>query len=157
MKIRIILALCGLVVLGVAPALAAKPPLDVAGVLRAVLAAAVSGNAAALSGRYTSDAVVVDELPPFTWAGPTAGTAWMSSVDETFKKDKITNFKGVASPVSEYVQSGNAAYAIVPVVLSGLQSKKPFRETGTLTFTLRRAAGTWKISSQIWTTRTYSM
>lgn len=157
MKTRAIVTLCSLLVLGVTPALAAKPPSDVAGVLRAVVAAAVSGNVAALSGKYTSDAVVVDELPPFTWTGATAGSAWMSSVQAMFKKGKITHFKGVASPVSEYVQSGNAAYAIVPIILSAVQSKKPFRETGTLTFTLRRAAGKWKISSQVWTTRTNSM
>ena len=138
-------------------AVAAQPPANISGPIQTVIRATNTGKTAALADLYTSDAVVVDEEAPFIWNGAGAGVAWFDQVSKAFQQMKMTGFKAAAGPASEYERDGRNAYVIVPLTLTGTAGKKAFRETGTFTFTLRQVGESWKISSQVWTTRTAPM
>lgn len=157
MRIRILAAACILSLICGAAAVAAQPPANIAKPIQTVIHATNTGKTAALAHLYTSDAVVVDEDAPFIWTGAGAGVAWLGAVGKAFQQMKMTGFKAAAGPASEYQHAGRNAYAIVPLTLTGTAGKKAFRETGTFTFTLRQFGGIWKISSQVWTTRSSSM
>ncbi len=156
MKHHVLAAFCAIVVACTAAAGAAQPPAAIARIVKTVVGAEIPGSTAALAHLYTSDAVVVDEFPPFIWTGADSGRVWFVALDRVLANLKMHGLKVVAAPASEYLQTGNDAYEIVPLTLDGMEGAKASHETGTLTFTFRRSGSTWKISSQVWTTRTSS-
>jgi ketosteroid isomerase-like protein len=125
---------------------------DISGVMKpvkAVIAAAKSADPAAISALYSSDAIVVDDWPPYEWTGAAAGSQWLSDVSEWTKwSHKVATFKGV--PAIVQISDNDRAYVVVAARFLSADSKKPWKHEGTLTFTLRMVAGTWKISSQVW-------
>jgi ketosteroid isomerase-like protein len=135
-----------------ADAATTTPPRPILTLLDTMLAATNADNADALAHLYTSDAIVVDENPPYLWSGAGAGAAWWHVVQSVTKRMKFTQLKAVASAPTEFQQSAADAYIIVPVHLSGIAGGKAFHENGTMTYTFHRTAEGWKISSQVWTT-----
>ncbi|HEV3153005.1 MAG TPA: nuclear transport factor 2 family protein [Candidatus Baltobacteraceae bacterium] len=122
-------------------------------VVAQAIAASNGQDPAAFDGLYAPGAAVVDEEPPYVWNGAGAGHAWFAQVLATLKRLKMTAFHAAALPPTEVRSTADAAYAVVPVDLKGTAPGKRFQETGTLTFTLRRDGSSWKITSQVWTTR----
>jgi ketosteroid isomerase-like protein len=116
--------------------------------VNAVMAAVQADNPSAVSGLYAGNAIIVDDQGPFTWSGSNAGSEWLSDVSRYSKwSSKIAHFNG--TPVS--IESGtDSAYVVVAGTFSGAKPK-PWKQQGTLTFTLRKARGDWKITSQVWT------
>lgn len=142
-----------LVLIAAGPALAAvSPPAPIAALVRRVEIATNHDNGAAMRGIYTADAVVVDENPPYVWRGANAGAAWWSNVDGIVAKMHLKSFGAAFRPASEFRLSGNDAYMVQPTTVHGVQNGKAFSERGTMTYTFHRDHGTWKISSQVWTT-----
>ncbi len=122
-----------------------------------VIAATRGGDLHAVSGLYTADAVVVDEMAPFHWTGKNAGRSWLAAVGKFIAASKMTNFNLKASPPAEVQQAGSSAYVVVPILLTGLSGGKHVSETGFFTFALRKIGGSWMISNQVWTTRALTM
>jgi ketosteroid isomerase-like protein len=104
----------------------------------------------AMAGLYTNDATFVDDLSPFVWNGPSAGSRWYAEARRYLKANGIADIHGVIGAPVESSLQGNAAYVIVPVTWSGTANGKPFTQHGTYTFTLRRTGGNWLITSQTW-------
>jgi ketosteroid isomerase-like protein len=120
-------------------------------VVNKVVAASEVLDASALTGLYTDNAVFVDEGPIVIY-GPTVGYDWLTRVKQKFAERKMTDFKATASPPAVAQISANAAYVVVPMELNArVGTDKYFHESGTFTFTLVQQAGTWKITSQVWT------
>ena len=129
----------------------AKPANSPMRVVSAAIVAAKALNPSAFAGLYAPNAIVVDEGPPFTWTGATAGTTWMTGVKAAFEHIKMTHFTSIATkPIANNV-SCTGAYVVVPMTLDGDFGHTHFHEAGTFTFTLRATAGTWLITSQVWT------
>lgn len=117
----------------------------------AVIAAIKNDDAVAVSTLYSNDAVVVDERAPFEWTGSGAGARWLSASRDWSKwSRRIAHFRAALANIQVDAGSGNA-YVVVAGAFSSTDPKKPWEQHGTLTFTLRKSDGSWKISSQAWT------
>lgn len=156
MRARTLLAF--LIALVAAASAAANPALPAHSVPSAILklantvvTASNTKDASALSKLYTNDAVVVDEIPPFEWRGPGAGTAWWRTVD-AFTKTKCERITLVHVRISDFQGTATNAYLIAPMTINEMSGGQTFSEAGTLTYTFRNDSGTWLISSQVWTT-----
>lgn len=140
-----------------APAAAATPPAAVMAPINAILAQTNADKGSGLDAYYTSDAVVVDEFAPYAWSGPTAAGQWWAGVDKLSAKMGTSGVHAAAQPVKHFGVTGDRAYVVVPLYISYVTKGKPEHETGLLTVTLRRSAGTWKIATQTWATATSTM
>ena len=155
MSIRIVAALLAVALVpavGVA-APSAPPPAPILKLANTVIHAANTNDASALAGIFTGDAVVVDENPPFLWRGAGAGVAWWHVVAAVTQKAKMTHLKAINVRVGEFKQSATDAYLVEPMTVTGIVGGKPFAEAGTMTYTFHGSAGTWLISSMVWTTK----
>lgn len=128
------------------------PPAPISKLANAVVAAVNADDASALSKLYTSDAVVVDEIPSFLWRGPGAGTAWWRAVEALTRK-KHERIHLVDVRVSEFQRSATRAYLIQPMTIDEISGGPPSSESGTMTYTFDNENGIWLISSQVWTTK----
>ena len=131
----------------------AAPPAPIRKLADAVIHAANADDAAALRGLYADDAVVVDENPPFAWHGAGAGAAWWHVVESVVKNIHLTHLNATAVRIAEFHQTATDAYLIESMTIGGVVGGKPFSEPGTMTYTFHDTAGTWLISSQVWTTK----
>jgi ketosteroid isomerase-like protein len=129
------------------------PPAAILKLANAVVEVANSGNASALAGALTDDAVIVDENPPFVWRGAGAGAAWWSVVVAVTRKAKIEHLKPVNVRIGEFKQSGSDAYLVQSMTITAIAGGKPFAEAGTMTYTFHESAGKWLISTMVWTTK----
>lgn len=140
--------------LAAAPAFAAQsnPPPQITALVQRVASATNHDRGSALQGLYTPDAVVIDENAPYVWRGASAGAAWWRGVDAVVAKAHLRSFGASFKPASEFRLTGNDAYMVQPTTVHGMENGKRFSEPGTMTYTFHRAGGTWKISTQVWTT-----
>ncbi|MDE2482301.1 MAG: DUF4440 domain-containing protein [bacterium] len=130
----------------------AAPPAPIVALARTIVDAANANDATKLAGKFTDDAVVIDEDAPFVWRGPDAGVAWWHAVQRAIAAKHAT-LHAVARPPSEYRRSGVRAYLIQPVEIVKSAGGKTITEYGTQTYTFQLAGGAWKISSAVWTTK----
>jgi ketosteroid isomerase-like protein len=151
MRIAVIVAL-GLFLSLPAVAIADQPPSSVMAPVQTFLAITQGQSTADLDALFTPDAVVIDENDPYVWRGPHAASQWWARVKKTMDAMKVSTLHAVAGPALEYVQSGDKAYLVLPLTLSGGSGAHAFTETGTLTFTFVGTGGDWKISTDTWTT-----
>jgi hypothetical protein len=94
-----------------------------------------------------------DATPPVRIAVVWLAAAFLfSAAPALLASEHETGFAASAGTPSEYSQTGDQAYLIVPITLVASAKPKPVRETGTMTFTFQRTAGDWKISTLVWTT-----
>lgn len=146
------LALLATIVIGCTADAAATYAPDLSGVMgpvNAVIAAAKNDSPAAISTLYSNDAVVVDDRQPFEWNGAAAGSQWLTDVSAWTKwSRKVATLK--SAPANILLGDNDRAYVVVAARFSSADPKKPWTHDGTLTFTLRKIAGAWKISSQVW-------
>ena len=149
--------IAALLVLGLSPCIASAaaiaPPAAIVKLSNVVVEVANSGNASALAGVLTNDAVVVDENPPFVWRGAGAGAAWWSVVEAVTRKAKIAHLKPVNVRLGEFKQSGSDAYLVQSMTITAIAGGKPFAEAGTMTYTFHESGGKWLISTMVWTTK----
>lgn len=140
-----------------AAALAAQmtaPDRAIAATVEAALDAAQSGDLAALRGQYLPDCTFVDEFAPFYWSGPGAIDAYFASAAQMYKDTQMAGTKvWHGAPKYTYADAGTA-YVTVPLRVHATAHGKPYRATGTLTFTLKKTSAGWKIASQSWAKET---
>ena len=137
-------------------AVAATPPSALMARAQAVLSIVAGKSSADPDALFTTDAFVVDEVPPFRWSGPHAASQWVAAVKALLAMEKVTAFSAESGKPVEYMQSNGSAYLILPVTLVATTKPKPVRETGTMTYTFVQAGDDWKISSVVWTTAAIS-
>jgi hypothetical protein len=110
-------------------------------------------NARGLRSYFASDAVIVDDLAPFSWQGPDASSRWMRDRDNYDTIGRITNWRAIANdPMTVLIEKDATAYVIVPVTVSADFRGTPVRRTRFLTTVLQHTGGTWKITSANWAT-----
>ena len=150
-------SIAALFVIAFAPAVSAaasnSPPPAILKLTSAVIQATNADDASALAGLFTSDAVIVDENPPFVWRGANAGVVWWHVVQRVTQKAHLTGLKATTMRIGEFKQSPADAYLVESMKITATAAGKPFAESGTLTYTFHNAGGTWLISTMVWTTR----
>jgi ketosteroid isomerase-like protein len=136
-----------------APAAAASGPnAAVMQPIDALIAAANADDAAAMDRYVTSDAIVVDDFAPYRWTGPHAAREWWTAIDALFAKAGIAHVRAVASAVTQYSVSPNAAYVVVPLSVSYVRKGRDAGNTGLWTCVLHRYGATWKLAVAAWGT-----
>jgi len=127
------------------------PPPDVMAVVSVAIKAVNTFDIRAVADLYTPNAVIVDNEPPYSWNGPTAGVQWINAVEKLCQFSSITKLKGVIDPVNVYQVSADDCYIVVPVHFTYvLPGKQGFSDQGAFAFALRWVNGKWLIKSQVW-------
>ena len=144
--------------LGPAPrASTLQPWPGVAEVMRPIKGAIAEINAddaRGLSSYFASDAIVVDDLAPFSWRGPDASSHWLADRDDYNALGRITNWRAIAhDPMTISIEKNATAYAVVPVTVSADFHGTLVRRTRFLTLALQHTEGAWKITSASWLTQ----
>ena len=106
---------------------------------------------AAATHAAEADLAITDEVPPFTWRGPQAFTAWAADLDRDAKKQGMTDPRVTIAAATRVELAGDSAYVIVPSVFSFKQAGVAMRESAQMTFTLKKGAGGWLIHGWTWT------
>jgi ketosteroid isomerase-like protein len=137
----------------VAVAAESPPPAAIVKLANAIVHTSNTDDPSGLATIFTADAVVVDEIAPFVWRGSSAGLTWWRAVEATIAKAKLTHFRATNVRIGEYHQTAADAYLIQAMTLVAGAGKKPFAESGTITYTFHNAGGKWLISTAVWTTK----
>lgn len=158
MKLRTLLLSCALLI-SIVPshARAAGPNAELMAPINAVITALNTGDAGGLSNLYTADATVVDEFSPYSWNGTAAGSNWFSGFLAYAKQIKLTHAHAMAQPIKNYNVNGTRAYVVVPMRFGALIAGKRAMEIGTMTMTLQRGSGGWRIVTQSWATNSLTV
>ncbi len=120
-------------------------------IIKAIIKASSNFDINAVADLYAPNAVVADEMAPFSWNGTTAGVQWVNVVEKTCKNYKLKEFKGEIGKIAVYIQTDESIYVVVPVDFTGQIKGEPFEEGGAFTFVFRLVSGKWVIKSQAWT------
>lgn len=123
---------------------------EVKHIIEVVIHASSKFDIEKVANLYSPNAVVVDEEPPYSWNGPTAGVQWVYAVEKAVKDFKLSNFKASLGDIKIYQQTSEIVYLIAPVTYTGSTGADPFEERGAFTFVLRRVSDQWLIKSQAW-------
>lgn len=100
-------------------------------------------------GHFATDASITEDIAPFRWQGPGAGTQWLAAMQRNAERTGVTGVRMTLGTPSQVLVEGDDAYESVPGVLT-LNGKSALHSNGMLTFALRRDAGKWKIVSLAW-------
>jgi hypothetical protein len=118
--------------------------------VHSVMVALQTGNSQSIKDLYANDAVIVDDTGSIRWEGASAGTDWLSNV--TGRWDKYSYAKFTDAHIAGINFSvPQRAYVVVYGTLTSTSQDHPFQNHGSFTFTLSKASGNWKITSQTFT------
>jgi len=115
--------------------------------------AASRGDAAAAARVLSTDAVAVDDAPPFVWSGKNGGMRWFTDEANALKAGHVTlriTMVGSAREVTE-TTDGSALYFAQPIRVALTTAGKTDYEAGIATMTMRKERSAWKITSYTWT------
>ncbi len=140
----------GLLLLVSAPGRAADDKADVYAVIQRLVAAANHSDLAGIDAEVAPTVTVVDDLPPYYWQGAHAFREWQAVVAGNWRAHGVTsaNMAVQESPFTDV--TGDLAYAPEPAHFSIQAGTRQMTVDGTLTFSLVRIAGHWKIQSMTW-------
>jgi hypothetical protein len=105
---------------------------------------------AASTHAKTADLTIMDEVPPFHWTGADAFTAWSAALEKDAKKRGVTEPIVTLSPATRFEIDGDQAYVVAPAVYTYKENGVAMRESAEMTFTLKKASGSWLIHSWAW-------
>ena len=106
------------------------------------------GNQARAVEHLTDDVTIIEDLAPFRWHGRHAGPEWMLAM--LGQRKNLTAITMEIGPPSRIEVEGEAAYAIVPGLLTYVGPGSTLRSNGLLTFSLRASDGQWLINGLVW-------
>lgn len=93
---------------------------------------------------------VIDDVPPFTWTGRTAMTAWFKDLSASESKAGITGGKLSFGAAIDRIVNGSQAYVVLPTVYHFRQHGKAMHDPARMTFALHKTGNRWLISSWAW-------
>ncbi len=107
------------------------------------------GDVAAFHAAHAPNAVIVDEVSPYLWAGPNASQRWLGDYMKDATAGGITGGRiDYAAPIRASA-SGSAAYIVLPTIYRMAQGGRAKSAAGTMTFVMTHIGNEWKIAS--WT------
>ena len=109
------------------------------------------GDIKSVIATCASDAVVIDEVPPFSWRGAEACSHWADAVGASFTQDQITKVVMVMGKPWRFTVTSDHGYFVAPAKLTFLANGKPGAETGSvITITLEKVGADWRFSGIAW-------
>lgn len=136
-----------------APALAQTPDSQLMAPIQKFMESFNKGDAEGAKATHLSDAdlTIVDEVPPYSWRGANAFTAWAADLEADAKTHGETDQMVTLGKLTRAETSGDRAYVVVPAVYSFKRGGTAMREDAQMTFTLKKVAAGWLIHSWTWT------
>ena len=105
-------------------------------------------------GVFTDDCAIIDEFPPYFWAGTGSAREWYSVLmgrTPEEQKRRIAANQRLDLGVPKFARvNGDFAYLVVPSVLTYTLGGKKHRQTGEWAITEIRRGGRWVISAHSW-------
>jgi hypothetical protein len=127
---------------------------QIVGPVNGAIAEYNADNATRLSSFFAPDAIIIDDLPPFSWRGSNAATQWLNDVDGYNSLARIKDVYAQARhPLEVLIENDGTAYAVVPVSVSFKIDGKLVRRNRLWTVTPKRNDSAWKITSASWLTQ----
>ena len=117
----------------------------------AALDAGQSGDIRTLRDQYAPGCVFIDEFAPFLWDGPNAIDGYFASGARMYRETQHQDGKTTIKPPSFIYVSGDRAFVVEPLSGTATVRGAPYVQQGSFAFTLARAEGRWRITSQTWT------
>ena len=108
------------------------------------------GDAATALTHFAPDATITEDLAPFRWHGPGAGSAWLTAMQKNGERMGISDIQMTLATPTQVLVEGDRAYEAVPGVVTLTGKGQRLHETGTLTFALEKQKGDWKIVLLAW-------
>lgn len=110
------------------------------------------GDMAAALGYFTANPSIIEDLAPYRFTGPQAGTSWINAMGANAQAHGFTGIDMKLSSATRIEVTADRAYAIVPGVLTfTMKDGGTKRAAGTLTFALQQVDRAWKIDAMTWT------
>ncbi len=110
-----------------------------------------SGRIEAALARFTNDVTIIEDLAPYRWQGPDAGSKWLAAMATNAERLGVTAVVMDLGRAQRIEMEGATGYAIFAgtVLLKG--PDQTLREAGLLTFALERHSDEWLIAAMTWT------
>jgi hypothetical protein len=108
------------------------------------------GQSSAALGHLATDVSITEDLAPFHWRGPHAGTEWLTGMQKNGARMGVTEIRMKLGAPTQVLVHGDAAYEAIPGVVILAGKRRTLHGTGMLTFALIKDAGVWKITSLAW-------
>src|SRR5258708_14699164 len=95
------------------------PPADVMDIVTTVVYSLNTFHIEKDADLYTPNSVILENEPPYSWNGPTAGIQWVNAVERVCKENRLTKLKGSIETINVFQQSADNFYIVVPVSFTG--------------------------------------
>lgn len=96
---------------------------------------------------FAPDAVIIDEVPPYRWQGPTALADWAAAAAKGAEAFHATNLHATLGNPTWSEINGDIGYMVVPEAVDSLVDGKANCERGLHSFSFRNIGGEWKITA----------
>jgi ketosteroid isomerase-like protein len=144
--------MAGLAILTSAPA-NARPSAEtqkVASSIASFVDAVNKGDSAKALAHLASDVSITEDLAPFRWHGPRAGSDWLTAMQKNGERMGISDIQMKLGVPAQVLAQGDRAYEAVPGVVTLRGKGKTLHEAGMLTFALRKVRRDWRIVLLAW-------
>jgi len=108
------------------------------------------GDEAGAVGHLTPDVAITEDLAPYHWQGPAAGSEWMLAMFQNAQRIGVSDIKMELGKPTRVEVEGPHAYAIVEGLLTYMRSEGALHAYGMLTFALVRTNDRWLIRAFAW-------
>lgn len=143
------IVMAGIAALLSAPAAAghSTPTQVVTSLIASFVDAVNKGDVPHALAHLAKDVSITEELAPFRWQGPDAGSAWLTAMQKNSERLGVTDILMKLGKPTQVLVEGERAYEVVPGVVTLKGKQQVLHENGVLTFALQRLGGDWKIVS----------
>jgi ketosteroid isomerase-like protein len=144
--------MAGLAILTSAPA-NARPSAETQRVVSSIAGfvdAVNKGDSAKALAHLASDVSITEDLAPFRWHGPRAGSDWLTAMQKNGERMGISDIQMKLGVPAQVLAQGDRAYEAVPGVVTLRGKGKTLHEAGMLTFALRKVRRDWRIVLLAW-------
>jgi ketosteroid isomerase-like protein len=127
----------------------AGPAEDATKAITTVLDKFNGGDVAAFQAAHRDGAIIIDEVPPYSWAGAGSVKRWLDAYGADAAKRGVTGGRVDYGAPLQASSDGTSAYIVLPTTYSFLQNGKKMAGKGSMTFVMAKTGDDWKIAS--WT------
>lgn len=99
---------------------------------------------------FTAEPVIVEDLAPFRWTGPTAVSEWLSAMGANAALTNVSEIKMTLKDAERIEVEQHRSYGCFPGTLSMSTEASELTAKGTLTCVLVRQEGSWLIDALVW-------
>lgn len=108
------------------------------------------GDSVSALAHLAKDVSITEDLAPFRWTGPSAGSDWLTAMQRNGERMGISDIQMKLGVPTQVLVDGDLAYETVPGVVTLKGPKQTLQERGVLTFSLQKVRRDWQITMFAW-------